>query len=110
MATKALRLCNHVGCSQLVSSGYCDKHKKTYVYKRDKSRQRMYDKRWQKARVSFLIDHEWCEDCLDAGDYTAACEVHHTIKHSGDYNIFWNISKWRALCKSCHSRRSGRGE
>ena len=48
-------------------------------------------------------------DCEDRGHTTAATEVHHVLKLT-DGGERLDPANCRALCKPCHSARSGRGE
>lgn len=70
----------------------------------------LYDYRWKKCRKAFLREHCLCTDCEEAGKCTPATEVHHQVAHRGNLLIFWDESRWMALCRSCHSRRTSRGE
>jgi 5-methylcytosine-specific restriction enzyme A len=65
---------------------------------------RLYDSvRWRSARAAFLSAHPLCAMCAKVGRDKAATTVHHTEKHNGDPVIFWDQSKWAAVCSECHS-------
>ena len=108
MPRKSKRPCRFIGCPRLTdsTSGYCPEHEKIQTRNYDKSRaiehNKRYGYRWRKLRGRFLNNHPLCEQCLSAGRYTAATEVHH-IKPlaDGGSNDEKNLM---ALCKSCHSR------
>ncbi|MBL8236464.1 MAG: HNH endonuclease [Bryobacterales bacterium] len=51
-----------------------------------------------------------CADCLERGRYRAAEEVHHVVKVRDDPSRRLDWDALRALCKSCHSARTARGE
>ena len=70
----------------------------------------MYNGKWRKARLHFLAANPLCEDCKAQGQITAADEVHHSVKHNGSHPLFWEATLWMALCKSCHSKRTAKGE
>ena len=72
--------------------------------------QRGYNKRWAKARQTVLSRQPLCVVCQQAGLVTEATEVDHIRPHRGDSNVFWDSGNWQALCKSCHSRKTARGE
>ena len=107
MPTKPLRPCAYPGCPTLVESGRCEKHaaQASSAWTRDKERQRLYDRRWQKFRVAFLAEHPWCALCERVGIYTPAAHVDHVHPHRGDVETFWK-GPFQALCPSCHSRKT----
>jgi 5-methylcytosine-specific restriction endonuclease McrA len=39
-----------------------------------------------------------------------AVDVHHKLKPDGDLVLFYSIKNLMSLCKSCHSKRTQRGE
>ena len=105
MPMKPLFTCCYPGCQRLAERhGYCERHKDS-GWQRDKTRQAMYDHRWERERKAFLAEHPWCHDCGGP-----ATEVHHKKKHEGDPILFWDRSNWMPLCHRCHSKRTGRGE
>ena len=106
--------CSHIGCGNLVKKGRCERHSKptaTIVANpkdlRDSAAKRGYDSKWRKARLSYLKRNPLCRHCLDAGTTTAANEVDHIIRHSGQSDpLFWDRDNWQALCKPCHSKKT----
>jgi 5-methylcytosine-specific restriction protein A len=32
--------------------------------------------------------------------------VDHIVPHRGDLTVFWDRSRWQALCASCHGRKT----
>jgi 5-methylcytosine-specific restriction protein A len=118
MPMKAKRSCMAPGCSATYDGpgGYCPLHKpihdanKTYnTYSRDKDRQAFESSsRWRKIRHAYLAKHPLCEDCLAMEEkrITQAQEVHH---RDNDYNNNDDMNLM-ALCCSCHSIRTRKGE
>ena len=51
-----------------------------------------------------------CADCEQAGRTTAAEEVHHKVRISLAPEKRLDFDNLLALCKSCHSKRTKRGE
>ncbi len=50
-----------------------------------------------------------CAECRLAGRVTLATEVDHIVAHKGDESLFWDFQdNVRALCKSCHSKKTAR--
>lgn len=60
--------------------------------------------RWQRVRTYQLSVHPLCQWCLEEDVVTAATEVHHSVPHRGDMDIFWN-GPFLSTCKPCHSSR-----
>ena len=119
MANKALRFCAHPGCSELVTSGYCEEHKaqkeeeiKEQDRKRDKGRatsaERGYDSKWRKARLIYLQRNPMCVECLKNKDLTPATVVDHIKPHKGNKELFWDRSNWQSLCKRHHDIKTAK--
>ena len=113
MPSRPKKPCRKHGCSELVESGYCDKHtRETNVRdeRRGNSHQRGYTNLWRKARLAYLSRHPLCVDCLRKGIVNPGNEVDHITPHRGDRDLFWDMKNWQTLCKSCHSQKTARGE
>ncbi|MBI9080845.1 MAG: HNH endonuclease [Pseudodesulfovibrio sp.] len=114
--------CKQCGRATSDPSGYCDAHRhigeqkvKAYRKHTDERRgtacKRGYDSKWRKAREGYLRKHPLCVECEKQGKpKTKATVVDHIIPHRGDKEKFWDSSNWQPLCKSCHDRKTGRGE
>lgn len=68
---------------------------------------RGYDAAWRLARREFLIEHPICGH---GGCNALATHVHHTIAHKGNTRLFWDRSKWQALCAHHHNADAQRAE
>ncbi len=77
-----------------------------YESRRPTSRQRGYTAEWEAARAVFLLDFPACYSCAAQGIVTAASQVDHHEPHRGDPVRFWDVSNWRAMCASCHSKKT----
>ena len=98
--------CSHPGCPRLCAERFCEEHKQTENrrynrYQRNPAINKRYGSAWRRIRARYIKAHPLCEDCLAAGRYTPATEVHHVLPLSeggthGEGNL-------RALCHSCHS-------
>ena len=110
MPTKPNTPCRHPGCPALVPAGtkYCEKHRTQHPEDIRSASSRGYNHAWRKASKQFLQTHPLCEECKKHGRYTKATVVDHVIPHRGDQKLFWDRSNWRALCKHCHDRKTGR--
>ena len=74
------------------------------------SASRGYDHNWREFRLAVLADRPLCQDCEQHGRVTAAEEVHHVVKVRDDITRRLDRENVLALCKSCHSARTARGE
>ena len=91
------------------------------------SSQRGYNYKWQQARAGYLVKHPHCVMCLAAMGVTVsdpieqalqcysngqlpplATVVDHKVAHRGDMAIFWDSTRWQALCKPCHDSHAQR--
>ena len=78
------------------------------VVRRGTAAQRGYDARWRRVRAWYLKRHPLCLDCQGEGRVAPATEVHHIVAlRDGGTHEETNLT---ALCKSCHSRRTAKGE
>lgn len=77
---------------------------------RESARKRGYDRDWERCREAFLTSEPLCADCLERGMVTPANEVHHVAKVKDRPDLRLDRENLRALCKTCHSRRTARGE
>jgi len=106
MPKKPLRPCSVSGCPALVDKGKCPEHSRQYERDRGSSTERGYDRRWQKARLTYLKRHPLCAECERQGRVKAAEVVDHVIPHKGNTTLFWDVSNWQALCKACHDYKT----
>lgn len=116
------RTCNHPACGELTTKGsYCAEHqkaidkriadrKKAYDDRRLSSTQRGYDCRWRKKRAAWLLNNPLCVICKSKGIVKPATELDHIIPHRGNRELFEDDNNLQGLCKSCHSRKTARGE
>jgi len=123
MPLRAMKLCKQSKCKHLTrnANGYCDEHqqiaidktnewKARYDKQRGSSRERGYDKTWERLRKMYLRDHPLCEDCLEIDELEPATEVHHKEKVKDHPELRLVMNNLRALSKACHSKRTARGE
>ena len=66
---------------------------------------RLYGRQWRKERALYLKLHPLCKICMSENRVTPATEVDHIIPHKGNYDLFWDVNNWQALCKICHSKK-----
>ena len=76
------------------------------VYEAEVAEKRGYNRRWQKARKSYLEAHPLCVECAKQGKYIRATVVDHIVPHRGNQKLFWDQNNWQALCKECHDRKT----
>lgn len=60
--------------------------------------------RWRRIREYQLAISPLCAWCLEREEVTEATEVHHSIPHRGDLDLFWS-GPFISTCKPCHSSR-----
>lgn len=65
---------------------------------------------WRHYRLAYLRSHPLCVDCKQQGRVTPATDVHHIVKRSDDPELAFQDENCMALCHSCHSIRTRRGE
>jgi 5-methylcytosine-specific restriction endonuclease McrA len=70
---------------------------------RPPSAQRGYDRPWRRLRAAFLRTHPLC---CERGCGHAATEVDHIRSVRTHPQLRLEPSNLRAMCKSCHSRRT----
>lgn len=93
-----------------------------YDRQRDQQPWRQWYKtsRWQAERADFLAqpENQFCKRCLANGIMNAGhlCKdgtpqinprrmhlvVHHSVRHQGKAEIFWDRSKWEPICPDHH--------
>jgi len=61
--------------------------------------------RWEKASKRFLAAHPLCVECEAKGIVKASEHTDHIDHERFD---FWDEEGWQALCKECHTKKSGR--
>lgn len=81
-----------------------------YDSRRPSRQERGYDEAWRRCRKAFLAANPLCHDCLERGWYRASVEAHHVVKVRDDPSRRLDWAVLMALCKPCHSARTGRGE
>lgn len=106
MPNAALKPCAYPGCSSLVPTGYCERHKASHQVARDMASQGLYGTRlWKRIRERQLAKDPWCADCLRGGIYIPATDVDHVARHMGDKAMFFR-GPFQSLCHSCHSKKT----
>ena len=103
--------CYEPGCPNVTHTTYCIAHTKehdtAYRRQRGSSNKRGYTYRWQQEREAYLIRYPLCVNCLNTyKEIRTATEVDHIIPHKGNMKLFWDVSNWQGLCKSCHSKKT----
>ena len=100
--------CGHPGCPRLVPYGkhYCEQHEAQHRGERPGAGRRGYDRKWQKARLSYLRQHPYCVCCMKEGKMVEATVVDHIRPHRGNHVLFWDKNNWQSLCKPCHDRKT----
>jgi len=64
--------------------------------------------RWKALRA--LVLREALYQCAECGQILLALEVDHIRKHDGSPVRFWDRANLQALCRTCHQRKTMKGE
>lgn len=110
MPSRPLRACAYPGCATLVTSGRCAPHAVAREHARRNRDVRTWycTVAWSRIREAVLVAAAYT--CAHCGVVQADLDVDHIVKHHGDPHVFWNLANLQALCSSCHSRKTQRGE
>lgn len=81
---------------------------------RPNSRERGYNRRWEKASRAWLEEQfsKGNVRCAECGELLMGrrrdIHVDHIVDHKGNQELFWDESNWQALHVRCHSRKTMR--
>lgn len=118
---KICRPCSHIGCHELTTNRYCDKHETQHQVEEQRYsllRNRAYNPRrpeyhrlyhtaqWARLRRIQLSQQPWCAECLSMGVRTVATVVDHTTPHKGSLELFYDTDRLNSLCKSHHDQKT----
>ena len=67
-------------------------------------------KPWVKLREAYKLANPLCHDCEARGRAEPARHVHHVQRRESRPDLALEWSNLMGLCKSCHSKRTKRGE
>lgn len=104
-----LSVCPRPGCPIFTDGGPCHEHRleqrRPYEASRPSRYVRGYGGKWRKRRLVHLRDHPWCELCP-----ARATDVHHRDGKGPLGPLGYKTANLQALCHSCHSKITARGE
>lgn len=83
---------------------------KETVKRHIKGQPKTYGYRWEQFRKFYLTEYPLCNDCEQSGRVTPAAELHHVMKVADHPELQFDPLNIMALCKSCHSKRTAKGE
>lgn len=70
------------------------------------NRKQYYTARWGRVRKQVLArDHYLCRECGEPGN-----QVDHVLRAEERPELFWQLENLQTLCRTCHSRKTQRGE
>ncbi len=109
MPSRPKKICAYPGCPTLTDRTYCERHRQNVRRQYDQYRgtpaQRGYGYKWRKYREQFLAEHPICEQCW-AEPATDVDNISPVI--GPDDPLFWDPTNHRALCHSCHSKKTNK--
>lgn len=110
MPQRPLQACAVPGCGTRVPAGRCAPHAVQLEHTRRNRdvRKWYYTSAWIHLRRQVLVDAGFT--CAQCGQVRVDLDVDHIVKHEGDPERFWNRANLQALCSSCHTKKTGRGE
>ena len=111
VANKPLRPCLHPGCTALVRSGYCERHRPPRVERRSEDSRRW--RRWYSLpvwtddlRPEQLAREPFCRECAAHGLRVYATDVDHVVPHDGDWSKIIDPENQQSISHSCHGRKT----
>jgi 5-methylcytosine-specific restriction enzyme A len=110
MPARAPHLCSVPGCPQLTTGRRCQIHSVAAEHARPNYALRRWYRtpQWKALRAQILRDQAY--RCADCGQVILALEIDHIARHGGNPRLFWQRANLQALCRSCHQRKTQRGE
>ena len=110
MPNRPPQMCVAPGCAALVQGRRCRVHAAQQEHARTNWDVRRWYRtpRWKLLRA--LVLRESAYTCAGCGLVMVALEVDHVRKHDGSSLLFWQRANLQALCRSCHQRKTQRGE
>jgi 5-methylcytosine-specific restriction enzyme A len=105
------RYCPVQNCPNRTNGGLCPEHANKKQHARfNYTWQRLYRRTaWKRLRERVLFEEPICGDCKRDGRITASQDVHH-LKRPTNETQFYERANLQALCRPCHSTRTGLGE
>lgn len=94
--------CHHPGCPELVEAGrfYCEKHLPLHPEATRPAAKRGYNRRWQKARKSYLEAHPLCVECMKNGRFVRATVVDTYVQNLCSIIERWNLAQYNVVSGS----------
>ena len=110
MPDRAPHFCAEPGCNVLASGRRCRTHAALREHERPNYalRRQYRTPQWKALRARILRDQAY--QCADCKQILPRLEVDHIAKHHGNMRQFWNRANLQALCRTCHQRKTRRGE
>jgi 5-methylcytosine-specific restriction enzyme A len=110
MPSRPPHLCAVPGCPQLATGRRCRAHAVVAEQARPNYAHRRWYRiaRWRALRARVLREQAY--RCALCGYVTLDLDIDHIVKHDGDLRRFWDRANLQALCRTCHQRKTQRGD
>lgn len=82
----------------------------TITFKRAERRKYYNNTAYQHGRKWYLMQHMWCERCMEKGEYVPSHDLHHIVSpfdgqktEQQKMDLLLDENNWIALCRNCHN-------
>ena len=112
MPDRAPSFCAVPGCAKFAIGRRCLTHAITVERAKPRPnrvvRRWYFLARWRALRKDVLRSSGY--ECAGCHQVTETLEVDHVTPHNGDPVLFWSRANLQPLCRTCHQRKTRRGE
>jgi 5-methylcytosine-specific restriction endonuclease McrA len=97
-------------CGGIIRDGKCNRCGGNGKTKKTREHHLGFDWTWRKLSKAYRQANPLCEDCTKQGRVIFATQVHHKISRRERPALRYAWDNLMALCDSCHSKRTAKGE
>lgn len=110
---KGPSICGYAGCRKVTAGGRCSQHTAARTGTREfkESKKFLNSRAWIKLRDFKLRETPWCELCAkEKSQPVPAVDVDHIKPRHSHPELKLVFSNLQSLCKTCHGKKTARGE